>query len=340
MRTQVLWIALLIVIVAIAGFFSFKPGIKGELPSEYAEAMVERAEAQDAGQVPVQQAKATVNPELLSFVRNNLLAGGPPKDGIPAIDEPRYVSAEEAERLGIVAGDDVVYGIERYGGAKAYPQSVMYWHEIVNEEFNGEKVSITYCPLTGSVIGFKGKNLGVSGELYNSNLVMYDRATDARIPQILGVGIEGALEGEKLEQVHVIVTTWEKWKEKYPGTLVLSEDTGYTRDYGRSPYPGYDEAYRVWFPLAAESDRFHTKKWVYGVELNGEFLAVPFEEFKAVGQDTVTLAGKEIQLAYDSELDIIRAMVNGKELPIFQVYWFAWYAYHPSTQVWSSQTGR
>lgn len=316
MEKRQLGIILVLVLIVISiAFMANKPRIQGQVPSEYAE---------------------SVNPDLLSFVRANLVSGGPPKDGIPAIDEPVYVSAEEAEAKGYVTGDELVFGIVRNGEVKAYPQSIMYWHEIVNEEFNGEKVSITYCPLTGSVIGYKGVNLGVSGELYNSNLVTYDRATDARIPQILGVGVEGKLEGRKLEQVHVIVTEWKDWKEKYPETRVLSRNTGYDRDYDRTPYPGYDEALRVWFPLAAKDDRFPTKKWVYGVELDGEFLAVPVEEFKAVKQDTVRLAGKEIQLTYDSELDVIRAATNGEELPIFQVYWFAWYAYHPSTHVWSA----
>ena len=199
---------------------------------------------------------------------------------------------------------------------------------------NGEKISVTYCPLTGSVIGYKGKNLGVSGVLYNSNLVLYDRETNSEIPQILGVGVTGDLRGTYLEQFPVIVTDWKHWKTQHPDTRVLSLETGHNRNYDRNPYPGYDDLLRVWFPLAAKSDKFKTKDWVFGIKNNGEFLAVPKEQFKTVQKDKIILGGDEIKLEYDSTFQTMRAYNENEEIPAIQMYWFAWYAYYPETRVW------
>ncbi len=265
--------------------------------------------------------------EYLAFINKNMVTGGPPKDGIPAIDEPLYIAAAEAD----LASDELVFGIDYKGEVKAYPQNILYWHEVVNEEIAGEKVSITYCPLTGSIIGYRGKNLGVSGKLYNSNLVLYDRETDSEFPQILGKAVNGPSAGEELEQFHVYVTTWALWKQKYPETLVLSEPTSFGRDYDKNPYPGYEDALRVWFPVAAESEQFHSKKLVSTLSNNKEYLAVPKEEFS--GEKTIELGGEHIQLVKDETLDIVNAYKGSERIPVVDMYWFAWYAYHPDTQV-------
>jgi hypothetical protein len=273
----------------------------------------------------------------LDFIYANLVGGGPPKDGIPAIDHPVYLPAEEGD--GFLKEEDVVFGVTEEGAPRAYPQKVFYWHEIVNEEREGKKLSLTYCPLTGSVIGFRGSNFGVSGKLYNSNLVMYDRETESLWPQILGKAVHGARKGERLESFPAVVTTWGRWKARYPETLVLSEETGYRRNYNRNPYPGYEELLRVWFPVAAESDRFHTKKVMVGIENRGEYLAIPKEEFRGVGRARVSLGGDGLEITYDLELESVEVTSAGGEVRYFEVYWFAWYAYHPETGVWSEVEG-
>lgn len=281
--------------------------------------------------------KPQFNPKLLEgedyldLINKNLVSGGPSKDGIPAIDKPKYVTAEEADK--ILSSDEKIFGIDHNGKVLAFPRSIMYWHEIVNEIVDGEKISITYCPLTETVIGYKNKNLGVSGRLYNSNLVVYDRETDSEIPQILGTAINGPLKGQKLETLHVYVTTWKKWKEKYPNTLVLSRDTGFHRDYDRNPYPGYDQILRIWFPLAAESDLFSTKKMIHAISLNNEYLAIPKDEFKEIKEKEYTLGGEEIKIIYDERLGVINVFEGNEQLNSFDSYWFAWYAYHPDTRV-------
>lgn len=338
MKSKVWVVIAIVALLALAVFLAQKPRIRGELPEQLTvEESAEPPEVVQEGVGPAAEAEAPettapkrkVSQDYLKFIQDNLVGGGPPKDGIPSIDNPVYLSAEEAN----LAPDELVFGIDYRGEVLAFPQDIMYWHEIVNENIGGEKVSVTYCPLTGSIIGYKGKELGVSGKLYNSNLVMYDRASDARVPQILGAGIEGSLEGEFLEKFPVVVTTWGKWKAQHPTTKVLSRETGFDRDYDRNPYPGYDDALRVWFPLAARSDKFETKKIVYGIKHNGEELAVPKAEFRQVGEDTVALGGESVTLKYNEKLDVVQAFAD-EELPAIPVYWFAWYAYYPDTKVW------
>jgi hypothetical protein len=276
---------------------------------------------------PKHETKLAGESEYDSIIKN-LISGGPPKDGIPSIDNPIYVSSNEAN----LKDQDLVFGINYKGFVAAYPQSIMYWHEIVNEEVDGEKISITYCPLTRSIIGFKGYELGVSGELYNSNLVMYDRASDSRIPQILGEGIEGNLKGSELEEFPVVVTSWKKWKTKFPDSLVLSRDLGFNRNYDQNPYPGYEDILRVWFPLAHESSQLKSKEIVVGFENKGKFLAVVKDGFneKYPNGLEVELGGENFFLIYDQKLDVL---VSEKEIDSFEVYWFAWYAYHPNTEI-------
>ncbi len=269
--------------------------------------------------------------DQLRFINDNMVSGGPPKDGIPSIDQPEYVGNLEADFL---QDDDIVFGVHYKGQVRAYPQKILYWHEIVNDNFVGDDLSITYCPLTGSVIGYKGHNLGVSGNLYNSNLVMYDRSSQSEIPQIIGVAVNGRDRGVELKRFPIVVTTWKQWREKFPQTEVLSLETGYNRNYDRNPYPGYDETLRVWFPLVARSSKFHSKKVVSGFAYKGTFIAIPKEEFKKKHSDTVTVEGNKFLVSYDEALDIIRVSDTlGNELIVTDMYWFAWYAYHPDTVV-------
>lgn len=268
--------------------------------------------------------------DYLNYINSNMVSGGPPKDGIPALDHPTFVSAEEAAFL---KDEDKVFGFVERGVAKAFPQSILYWHEIVNDESGGDKRSVTYCPLTGSVIGFKGKNLGVSGKLYNSNLVMYDRETGSEIPQMLGRAVNGQMEDQSLNTFHISTTTWKRWKSRHPDTLVLSTNTGYSRDYTKNPYPGYSSLLQVWFPVAAHNDLFPSKKLVHGVFYKGEALAIPKEGFK--GEATTTLAGEPITITHDSDLDVIKVYDrDSNQINSYDTYWFAWYAYYPTTQVY------
>ncbi|WP_200861599.1 DUF3179 domain-containing protein [Methylohalobius crimeensis] len=238
---------------------------------------------------------------------DEIVSGGPPRDGIPAIDDPRFIEAEEAEFL---SPTDRVLGMVRHGIAKAYPIAILNWHEIVNDEFAGEPVAVTYCPLTASGIAYPGEidgkrtSFGTSGLLYNGNLVMYDRTTESLWSQLMSRSIDGPMKGRRLESLPLSYTSWAEWRARHPDTRVLSTDTGYRRDYGRDPYAGHARSARVPFPLSHYDDRYHPKALVLGVALNGETKAYPFEELaKTRGEIQDSLGGHSPWLCA-STLDI------------------------------------
>ncbi|HWP60486.1 MAG TPA: DUF3179 domain-containing protein [Candidatus Acidoferrales bacterium] len=248
-------------------------------------------------------------------------AGGPPKDGIPPIDKPKYLAATEAEKF--LKPKDIVFGLDYYGVIKAYPQKILVWHEIVNDEMRGERISVTYCPLTGSAVAFRGRSrdgttltFGTSGKLVNSNLLMYDRQTDSQWPQILGVAIDGKSKGVVLDEIPLAWTHWSRWRRRYPETLVLSSDTGYFRSYGRDPYGSYDEPGTYYdsggpfFPVMAKDDRLAPKAVVVGVKANGQRLAIRKQALRERNVANISLAGLPLVAIYDPNLDIVRVFAR------------------------------
>jgi len=177
--------------------------------------------------------------------------GGPPKDGIPAIDRPKFVPAG-AVRL---ADEDRVLGVALNGVARAYPVRILNWHEVVNDRFGERAIVVTYCPLCGTGMAFEARlgaasaSFGVSGLLYNSDVLLYDRATQSLWSQILYTAVSGPLQGTRLSPVSLTHTSWADWRRRYPATQVLSTDTGFTRDYGRDPYAGYDRVQQLMFDV-------------------------------------------------------------------------------------------
>jgi hypothetical protein len=255
---------------------------------------------------------------LDDFARN-IQSGGPPKDGIPPIDRPRYVAASEAGRF--LDADDVVFGFERAGVVKAYPQKILVWHEIVNEEVGGEPVSITYCPLTGSTVAFRGRGttvagatltFGTTGKLVNSNLLMYDRPTDSEWPQVLGTAITGRRRSQVLEEWPTVWTTFGRWRRRHPDTLVLSTDTGFFRAYGTDPYGSYArtgtyyDSGEPFFPVMASDRRFPAKHVVVGVKTDAGRLAIPKAAAVRARAVNTGLGETPVGALYDAELDAVR----------------------------------
>lgn len=272
-----------------------------------------------------------------------ILRGGPPRDGIPAIDKPRFTEAHKADYL---QPDDRVIGVNLHGEQKAYPIRILNYHEIVNDEFSGNPVLISFCPLCGTGMAFrrdfggKGVEFGVSGLLYNSDLLMYDRATQSLWSQIEGKAVSGPLKGQLLELLPVQHTSWERWLEQYPESKVLSMHTGFHRDYSRTPYPGYDSSDYVYFPVSNMDRRYHPKELVLGINLNNEFKAYPFMELRegpARFQDKV--GGQTITVVFDDEHNNAIALnTKGQEIPTVTAFWFAWMTFHPKSAVYSVHT--
>ncbi|MEE9577280.1 MAG: DUF3179 domain-containing protein [Gemmatimonadota bacterium] len=181
----------------------------------------------------------------ISVPPEEIVSGGPPKDGIPAIDEPSFESASEADRW--LEDSDPVIVVEHGGEVKAYPLAILIWHEIVNDNVGGQPVAVTYCPLCNTALAFDRSvaghilDFGTTGRLRHSDLIMYDRQTETWWQQAVGTAIVGELMGTELELVPANTLSWEMAQALYPGILVLSRDTGHRRDYGRNPYVGYDD---------------------------------------------------------------------------------------------------
>jgi Protein of unknown function (DUF3179) len=181
------------------------------------------------------------SPEWLIPVAE-VIDGGPGKDGIPSIDNPKFLTANNVTFLN---DDDFVIGIVKGNEATAYPHRILDWHEIVNDEINGEFFTLNYCPLTGTAFGWEGVSngtqttFGVSGLLYNANLILYDRNTDSNWSQLRLECVNGSLIGNKPTLFNVVETNWYTWKTLYPRSKILSEDTGFSRNYNDSPYGDY-----------------------------------------------------------------------------------------------------
>jgi hypothetical protein len=295
-----------------------------------------------APRVDLPQASPSGKTDELDEISQLITSGGPPPDGIPPVEKPIYISIDEASKQW--NDDAVVDAFVIDGEPRAYPRFITVWHEIVNESAAGKPISITYCPLTGSTLVFSGAlpdgrttTFGTSGMLYNSNLVMYDRATKSMWPQLLGVAVRGERKGDRLSEVGgAVTTTFGRWKAKFPNGLVLSKNTGHARAYGTWPYGDYATAAGVMFPVRYTDDHFHPKKIVVGVRAGGAALAIPKDEFVAQRKEQrIQVGGREMVATYDAELDAVRVLARGPDEPAsaYEVMWFAWYAFNPKTEV-------
>lgn len=272
-------------------------------------------------------------------------AGGPPRDGIPPIDKPRFDAADEADWL---KDGDYVMGVVHNNVAKAYPIRVLVWHEIVNDELNGAPLTVTYCPLCGSGVVFdrrqadKVLDFGVSGLLYNSDMLLYDRQTESLWSQIPGKAISGPLSGHTLTRMPVSHTTWGDWREAHPDSLVLNRKTGHKRDYDVDPYEGYERNYSLYFPVSERDRRYHPKELVLALAgEEGKAKAWPFAELAETdGMVQDTFAGEPVVIRYDDRLQVARAYnAEGQQLPATTLFWFAWYTFYPFTEVFTAEQG-
>lgn len=278
----------------------------------------------------------------LTVPREELLPGGPPRDGIPALTDPPFVVAPAAR---FMKDQDRVIGIHLNGVAKAYPIRILNWHEIVNDRFAGRPIAVTYCPLCYSGVAFdaelhgKRQEFGVSGLLYNSDVVLYDRDTESLWSQLLGEAISGPLAGSRLEPIPSTHTTWREWRARHPDTLVLSPDTAHRRDYDRDVYADYARSRDVVFPVRFRARGFHPKQPVLGIVIDGVAKAYPLSELARAGSTIEEeIRGRRVTVRYDEPdrtAEIFDA--NGERLPGVVAYWFAWYAFHPETEVFRAR---
>lgn len=287
----------------------------------------------------------TLSPELMIVQEKNekrlvdgCLAG---KDCVPSIDAPKFVTAGKA---GFMKNDDAVIGLFYEGEARAYPLKIMDYHEVVNDEFGGKKVVVTYCPLSGAAAVYKADGMsevfGVSGKLLNSNLVIYNRATGSLWSQMTGVALAGSQTGNKLDEVPVQVLSLKEWTALHPKSKVLSAVTGFKRDYDEYPYGDYRENPVVYYPLEHEDGRLPAKTEVFGVIVGDKTKAYPVTELmKALpegGEFEDKIGENKITIAYEGVEFKATDVVTKEAVAIRQAYWFAWTAFYPQTEVFTA----
>ncbi|MDP9347896.1 MAG: DUF3179 domain-containing protein [Gemmatimonadota bacterium] len=325
-----------------------------------------------------------------------IVSGGPPKDGIPAIDRPRFETVRSADRW--LAARDPVMVVEHGAAVTAYPLSILIWHEIVNDRVGGLPVAVTFCPLCNTALVFDRRldgrvlDFGTTGRLRRSDLVMYDRQTETWWQQATGGAIVGTLVGRKLTRVPSATLAWRTVKELHPDVRVLSRETGFDRPYGRNPYRGYDTGRPLSEFFFGEADpRLPVMERVAAVEL-GNGWAAPLTELRKVGVAHAVVAGTPLAVfwspgaasaldrssisegrdvgqtaVYDRRvagrtLTFARAgggfrdretgsgwtlagrAVSGplrgqrlRAIPHGDHFWFAWVAFRPETEVWSTR---
>jgi len=275
------------------------------------------------------------------IAKADLLQGCFGKDCIPSIDNPTFESAQEADTW--LAPDDRIFALDFNGVVRAYPQRIMNWHEIVNDEVNGAPIAITFCPLCGSALAFERTvdgvitEFGVSGKLHNSDLVMYDRYEGNLWQQITGEAIIGpaARRNEELTKVPIITVPWSQWKTEHPDTQVLSRNTGYTRNYDQYPYGTYEENDELIFGVKGLDTSLQIKTPVYGIEVDGLSKAYPeavFDEDKAISDQ---LGDIPLSLKKDADGDILITRIDtGEQITPIRLFWFAWAAFHPNTELY------
>lgn len=279
-------------------------------------------------------------PHELDRVASAIVDGGEREDGIPAIDHPDHQRLDLAsdipvtvfsQHVGEYDDADVVDALVGPDGIpRAYPRWITVWHEVVNDVLADQPVAITYCPLTGSTLVFSGRlarastTFGVSGRIYNNNLVLFDRETSSIWPQLLGVAVDGPRKGERLRQLPLAVTTTlGRWKTRFPRSLVLTPLTGWRRPYRTWPYGrDYDQNDRVLFPLTARDGRYPPKQPIVGVTRpleGGRIAAAAIEKSAAVrrGVTTFELDGVPFVVLADEALAVVRvfrAEAGGRRL--------------------------
>ena len=284
---------------------------------------------------------------------SKIIGGGPGKGGIgvdkgiPALADKniKFVSVAEADEW--IEDNELVLVLEYKGVKRVYPHQILVWHEIANDNIAGNPILITYCPLCGTGIAYEsyievnGKKVetrfGVSGKLFNSNLIMYDEETDTYWQQIDGLAIVGELTGQELKEISIDTVVWREWKAIHPDSEVLSQDTGMNRNYGRDPYGNYYEDSFLIFPVENSDNRIFAKDLVFGIEIDGVYKAYREIDVKKAGviEDVVNGVNIRVERLDDGRI-VVTNIDTGEEIVKEVGFWFSWYAFHPETELWEN----
>jgi hypothetical protein len=304
-------------------------------------------------------AVTTVGGWRTDFSRHTVLlrefqSGGPPKDGIPAIDEPSVVDVETAEAW--LAPREPVIEVTVNGETRAYPIQVLIWHEIANDELGGVPIAVTFCPLCNTSIVFdrrvEGRTLdfGTTGKLRNSDLVMYDRQTESWWQQFGGEALVGRYAGTELRQLPARIVSWADFKREHASARVLSRDTGHSRPYGENPYEGYDDvgSSPIFSARNEDDHRLPPKERVVFLKRGGEVAVIPYSTLQrrrvvrlVVGGHRLVVRWRpDVASALDStaiskgrSVGAASVREDGKLVAFDEPFWFVVAAFSPDARV-------
>ncbi|MDQ3090015.1 MAG: DUF3179 domain-containing protein [bacterium] len=276
------------------------------------------------------------NTAITSIALENVLDGGPGKDGIPAITDPKFIKVTEAKKWLKDDADGIVVTIGKT--IRFYPYNIIVWHEIVNDVIEKKPLVVTFCPLCGSAIVFdasmngKSEQFGVSGKLFESNLLMYDKTTESLWSQIIGEAVVGDRTGEKLSVYPSQVMSFKQASGKYPSMDVLSKETGYSRSYDVSPYGDYDTNDKIYFPISINDTRLLAKEIMYIVNIDDESVAFKRSALSESEKAVVSVGNKKITAQIiNGEIEVKND--EGKIIPGYTAMWFSWAIHHQKNGV-------
>jgi hypothetical protein len=277
---------------------------------------------------------------------DEIISGGPPRDGIPSIDDPKFVTAaavtDIAEREPVIQ-----FGLD--GDVRAYPLRVLTWHEIANDVVAGTPVAVTYCPLCNAAIVFDRRldgqvlEFGTTGKLRHSDLVMYDRQTESWWQQFTGEAIIGALTGQKLRLLPSRIVSFGAFRKAHPRGLVLVPNDPGFRDYGRNPYASYDTAAAPFLFGGELPEDIPAMAHVVVVRTEGEPIIVSLEKvrtdgfglrgYRIVYEAGVASALDDASIAEGRDIGTVRVTKDGEDVPHDITFAFVAHAFHPDVRI-------
>ena len=273
--------------------------------------------------------KLTTDTSIHSIPLEKILPGGPGKDGIPALNTPTFSGMEEAQMWLPSDADGIIVTIGKT--TRFYPYNILVWHEIVNDRIEDTSLVVTFCPLCGSAIVFdarvngKTEYFGVSGSLYESNLLMYDVTTQSLWSQIIGEAVVGTKTGTKLTIIPSQVLAFSDVIKNYPQAEVMSNETGFNRDYANGPYGDYNTNDALYFPISINDTRLPTKEVMYIVNYAEKSIAFVRNALSATELVTVDNNTLEARIV-NGEIQVTDQ--DGAVIPGYTAMWFSWAIHH------------
>jgi len=318
---------LLIIFFSIAVALIIKDGLE--------DAVAENATTFDIRE-GIKPAPLTTDTSRRSIDLEAVLNGGPGKDGIPALNNPDFVSVDKANEY--LPSDALGILVEHNNEARFYPYSLMVWHEVVNDQIDDQAFVVTFCPLCGTAIVFDARTpenthtFGVSGKLYESNLLMYDRETESLWSQAMGEAVIGELTGITLTRLPFQLIRYAVAREDFQDLQIMSSETGYQRNYNFYPYGNYEENETLYFPISVRDTRLPTKQLVYAFEYSDVPYAVILEKLSVDNVLTHTVSSGTLRIRKQGE-EITITTPEESPVPGYYSMWFSWATHHHKTGV-------